>query len=274
MAGEELKIIIIVLLCSLIVLGLALTILSLIGKYKRGINKSKKELELIKIDYEKKILQIQLEIQETTFNKISSEIHDNISLGLTLSKLQINNYLEKKDTDSSKLVLAVDLISKSLIDLNDISKSLDGNQLLEYGLINAIESEINVLRQTGLYDVEFDILGEPAFLDHKIELVILRIMQEACNNVIKHARANYIRVELYFEDTVVKLKVVDNGIGFDPEKVAQKKQIRKMAGLKNLYSRAEIVGGKVEIYSKREGSGTAILISIPLKNNTDEERSN
>ncbi len=274
MAGEELRLIIIVLLSSSIVLGLAVTILSLIGKYKKGIYESKKEIELIKIDYEKKILQIQLEIQETTFNKISSEIHDNISLGLTLSKLQINNYLEKKDTDPNKLVLAVDLISKSLIDLNDISKSLDGNQLLEYGLINAIESEINVLRQTGLYDVEFDILGEPVFLDHKIELVILRIMQEACNNVIKHARANYIRVELYFEDTLVKLKVVDNGIGFDPENVLQKKQIRKMAGLKNLYSRAEIVGGKVQIYSKKEGSGTAILISIPLKNNTDEERSN
>lgn len=272
MAGEELRIIIIVLLSSAIILGLAATILSLIGKYKRGIYKSKKEIELIKIDYEKKILEIQLEIQETTFNKISSEIHDNISLGLTLSKLQINNYLDKKDNDSSKLVLAVDLISKSLIDLNDISKSLEGNQLLEYGLINAIESEINVLRQTGLYDVEFDILGEPVFLDQKIELVILRIMQEACNNVIKHARANYIRVELYFEDTEVKLKVVDNGIGFDPQKVGEKKQIRKMAGLKNVYSRAEIVGGVVEIFSRPEGGGTAILITIPLNSNTNEKR--
>ena len=89
----------------------------------------------------------QLEIQEFTFNKISSEIHDNISLGLTLSKLQINNFIEKNINTAEKLTIAVDLISKSLIDLNDISKSLDGNHLLEYGLINAIESEINVLSQ-------------------------------------------------------------------------------------------------------------------------------
>lgn len=271
---ENISLVITIVLSSIILLFFSFLMVYLSYRIKKKIISTKLQIEKIKNESEKKILETKLEIQETTFTKISSEIHDNISLGLTLSKLQINNFLEKKDTDSNKLVLAVDLISKSLNDLNDISKSLDGNQLLEYGLINAIESEINVLRQTGLYDVEFDILGEPVFLDHKIELVILRIMQEACNNVIKHARANYIRVELYFEDTVVKLKVVDNGIGFDPEKIGEKKQIRKMAGLKNLYSRAEIVGGKVEIYSKKEGSGTAILISIPLKNNIDEERSN
>jgi signal transduction histidine kinase len=121
-----------------------------------------------------------------------------------------------------------------------------------------------------LYDVDFDIIGEPVFLDHKIELVILRIMQEACNNVIKHARASSIRVELYFEKNDVKLKIVDNGIGFDPKKLDEKKEIRKMAGLKNVYSRAEIVGGRVEIYSMTD-KGTAILIIIPLNNFTNEK---
>lgn len=267
---EEIRIIIIILLCALIILGLAITILSLISKHKKGLYKSKKEIESIKYDYEKKLLLTQLEIQEFTFNKISSEIHDNISLGLTLSKLQINNFIEKNINSAEKLTIAVDLISKSLIDLNDISKSLDGNQLLEYGLINAIESEINVLRQTGLYDVELDIIGEPIFLDHKIELVILRIMQEACNNIIKHARANSIRVELYFEKENIKMKVVDNGIGFDLNKLEEKKEIRKMAGLKNVYSRAEIVCGRVEIYSMPD-KGTAILIIIPLNNTKNEK---
>lgn len=272
MSTQEIRIILIVLLCATIVLGLAITILSLISKHKKGIYKSKKEIENIKLDYEKKLLITQLEIQEFTLKKISSEIHDNILLGLTLAKLQINNFLEKKENKYEKLNIAIDLISKSLVDLNDISKSLDGNQLLEYGLINAIESEMTVLRQTGLYDIEFDIIGEPIFLDHKIDLVILRIMQEACNNVIKHARATLIRVELYFEVDHVKLKIVDNGIGFDPKKIEEKKEIRKMAGLKNVYSRAEIVGGKVEIYSMPE-KGTAILIIIPLNNTHNEKRS-
>jgi signal transduction histidine kinase len=268
---QEIRIIIVILLCAIIVFGLALTILALISRHKKGLHDSKKEIENIKHEYEKKLLITQLEIQEFTFNKISSEIHDNISLGLTLSKLQINTFIEKNENKTDKLIIAVDLISKSLTDLNDISKSLDGNHLLEYGLINAIESEMNVLRQTGLYDVEFDIIGEPVFLDHKIELVILRIMQEACNNTIKHARANSIRVELYFETECVKLKVVDNGIGFDLKKIEEKKEIRKMAGLKNVYSRAEIVGGRVEIYSIID-KGTAILIIIPLKNSINEKR--
>jgi signal transduction histidine kinase len=268
---EEINLIFIVILSSIILLFFSSFIIYLSVRIKQNIIINKLEIEKIKNENEKKILETQLEIQELTFSKISSEIHDNISLGLTLAKLKINNIIEKKELNTDKLVLAVDLISKSLVDLNDISKSLDGNQLLEYGLINAIESEINVIRQTGIYDVDFDILGEPIFLDQKIELVVLRIIQEACNNIIKHARANNIRVELYFEATHIKLKIVDNGIGFDPSKVQEKKQIRKMAGLKNIYSRAEIVGGKVEIFSKPE-RGTAFLIHIPINTHKDEKR--
>lgn len=267
---EDLSIIYTVILSSLILVVFSFFLIFLSYRIKRRIITAKLEIEKIKSETEKKILETKLEIQEYTFTKISSDIHDNISLGLTLAKLQINNHIENKEKSDDKLILAVDIISKSLIDLNDISKSLDGNHLLEYGLINAIESEINVLRQTGLYDVDFDIIGEPVFLDHKIELVILRIMQEACNNVIKHARASSIRVELYFETNDVKLKIVDNGIGFDPKKLNEKKEIRKMAGLKNVYSRAEIVGGHVEIYSMPD-KGTAILITIPLNNNTNEK---
>ncbi len=267
---EDLSIIYTVILSSLILVFFSFFLIFLSFRIKRRMITSKVEIEKIKSESEKKILETKLEIQEYIFSKISTDIHDNISLGLTLAKLQLNNYIENNEKKSEKLSTAVDLISKSLVDLNDISKSLDGNHLLEYGLINAIESEINVFRQTGLYDVDFDIIGEPVFLDHKLELVILRIMQEACNNIVKHARANSIRVELYFESETVKLKVVDNGIGFDPKKVDERKEIRKMAGLKNVYSRAEIVGGRVEIYSMPD-KGTAILIIIPLNNSTNEK---
>lgn len=260
---EELNTIFIVILSSIILLFFSLFIIFMLYRIKKKVISSNLEIEKIKHETENKILETKLEIQETTFNQISSEIHDNISLGLTLAKLQINNHIERKEENHEKLILAVDLISKSLIDLNDISKSLDGNQLLEYGLINAIESEINVLQKTGIYDVDLAIIGEPIFLDQKMELVILRIMQEACNNILKHAQANNIRVELYYEPDLFKMKVIDNGIGFDQIKVNEKKQIRKMSGLKNVYSRSEIVGGKFEIISK-ENSGTTILITIPL----------
>lgn len=260
---EELNTILIVISSSIILLFFSLFIIFILYRIKKKVISSNLEIEKIKNETENIILETKLEIQETTFNQISSEIHDNISLGLTLAKLQINNYIERKEENHEKLILAVDLISKSLIDLNDISKSLDGNQLLEYGLINALESEISVLQKTGIYDVDLAIIGDPFFLDQKMDLVILRIMQEACNNILKHAQANNIRVELYYEPELFKMKVIDNGIGFDQIKVNEKKQIRKMSGLKNVYSRSEIVGGKFEIISQ-ENSGTTIVISIPL----------
>lgn len=92
------------------------------------------------------MLKAQLEIQEETFRKISREIHDNISLGLTLAKLQLNNAIISDSKDTDTLMATVDLISKSLVDLNDISKSLDAKQMVAHGLINALQSEVDVIK--------------------------------------------------------------------------------------------------------------------------------
>ena len=74
-------------------------ILIFISKHKEKIIESEIEIENIKSNFENEIQAAQLEIQEDTFKKISREIHDNISLGLTLSKLQLNNLLTSDKID-------------------------------------------------------------------------------------------------------------------------------------------------------------------------------
>lgn len=264
MLPDQLKIVSIILTSSLIIMGILVIILFITYEFKKRIQKSIIAIDTLKINHEKELLITKLEIQEETFNKISREIHDNISLGLTLSKLQINNFIESHNNQNSLLSTSIDLISKSLVDLNDISKSLDGNQLASHGLINALESEVMVLNRSGIYNVEMDIIGEAIFLDSGTELILLRIFQEACNNILKHARATRIQIDMIYEPGCLNMKIIDNGKGFNVEETRSKKEIRKMSGLNNFYTRAELIGAEINITSKK-GVGTTIHVKIPIK---------
>lgn len=249
--------------------SIVLMVISSIYLFLKKEEKLKTELIESKVKHEKEILNTQLEIQEETFKKISREIHDNISLGLTLAKLQLTNLLQ--NTNTTTISNSIDLISKSLVDLNDISKSLDAKQLVAHGLINALESEISILNKTSLYKANLEIIGSPIYFDEETDLVLLRIFQEACNNIVKHAQANSIMAYLIYKETYVLMKIVDNGIGFDVEAAKQKKEIRKMAGLKNFENRSRLINAQCEIISTI-GTGTAINIKIPIKSNQYEKR--
>ncbi len=221
------------------------------------------ELSFLKTKNEKEILKAQLEIQEDVSNKISREIHDNISLGLTLSKLQITNYLENDQSNKHLLTSSIELITKSLVDLNDISKSLDSSQLFSHGLVDVLKAEIAVIGRSKIVDVLFEVRGEVLFLDSEKELIIFRIFQETCNNILKHAKASNITIDLTYEKEFVHLKISDDGIGFNIEETMKTKQIRKMSGLKNIHQRAAIIGAETQIYST-PNIGTTIHIKIPL----------
>ena len=231
--------------------------------YTKNQEKLESELILLKSKTEKEILKAQLEIQEDVSNKISREIHDNISLGLTLSKLQITNFLELDQSNKNLLTSSIELISKSLIDLNDISKSLDSSQLFSHGLIDVLNAEIAVINRSKIVDVVFEVSGEVLFLDSEKELIIFRIFQESCNNILKHAKASNITIDLTYERDYVHLKISDNGVGFNIEEKLKSKEIRKMSGLKNIQQRAEIIGAETHFYST-PNIGTTIHIKIPL----------
>ena len=264
MPWSEEEIIYIILLSSIIILGLTCLIVFIFSELKKNLLKSKNDLQKIIFKHEKEILTTQLEIQEETFNKISREIHDNIGLGLTLAKLNINNYISQNEDNSPLLSSSIELISKSLVDLNDISKSLDSGQLASHGLINALEAEVAVISKSGIFQVEFEVIGESVYLDSETELILLRIFQEACNNIIKHARASRILIDMIYEKDHVSMKISDNGKGFNVDEMRNKKEIRKMAGLKNFYTRSELIGAEVNITSM-PGIGTTIHIKAPIK---------
>jgi signal transduction histidine kinase len=258
------EIIIFISVATVLILALVVFTILILFLYQKKQVAFRESLETMKLDHEKSLLKTQLEIQEQTFQNISREIHDNIGLSLTLAKLNLNIIdLEKFQKAQDLILSAVDLISKSINDLSDISKSLNSEAISQQGLLNALQVEIERIRKLNRYALEFEVTGNPVYFDSKKELVLFRIAQEALNNVIKHADAQNIYMGVTFQPTEVKLSIRDNGKGFlykENDKILQENM---KAGLANMQIRSRLISGKIKIDSEI-GKGTTILVSAPL----------
>jgi two-component system sensor histidine kinase DegS len=107
--------------------------------------------------------------------------------------------------------------------------------------------------------VEFECEGELPRLTPRAEAELLRIAQEALNNVVRHADATVVRVRVGVVDSHLELVVGDNGIGFEPFEVTD-----GCFGLASMRERALIIGGELTIDSRPQ-DGTRIQVSVPVR---------
>jgi len=256
---------IIVFLCvaTVMILLMAVILLGTLYFYRKRQISFLKEIEQIKSDYEKSLLSTQIEIQENTFQHISREIHDNISLSLTLAKLNLNTIdLYNLDKLKTQIGASLEQISKAIIDLSDISKSLSSEIIVNQGLLKALEKEIGKIQGMNFFRVRFSVTGDPVFMDSNKELIIFRIVQEAFNNIIKHAKATLVELKLTFDGNQINVFISDNGKGFSKEMLELNSDNSSKAGLNNIQKRAAIFNGQAIIESEC-GKGTSIFVSIP-----------
>ena len=250
-------IIFIVCVVSLLVLFCTFTV-AMIYRYQQKQNIYYKDLEELKVTHENALLQTQLEIQEQTFQNISREIHDNIGQKLTLAKLYLNILGYSDISQTAKQVReSVLMISEAINDLSDISRSMSSDVILNNGLIKGIEIEVAQLQKSGMFDIDFSIIGNSLFLNNRKELVLFRILQEALNNIIKHANATKIYICIDYGVDMLTLKIKDNGTG-----LKENYSKHNGTGLFNIRKRAEMLKGVFSIRSNEQG--TTLIIEIPI----------
>jgi len=208
--------------------------------------------------FQQESLQARLEIQENTFNNISLEIHDNIGQVLSLAKLHLSTLdLNKPEDLLEKTREARQQISRAILDLRDLSHTLNSDVIQTIGFNKAIAMELELIRKTGMLEVVYQLDGEPRETDPAKGLILFRIFQESLHNILRHAEASMLEVCLTYEDHKLSLVVRDNGKGFDP------KCGYKGTGISNMIIRSGLVGATFSIDSKR-GEGTMIRIQLPL----------
>lgn len=215
----------------------------------------------IKQRFQNEIMQAQLEMQEETFKNISQEIHDNI--GQTLSLIKINlSMVDNKipESEREKISDSKELLSKAIHELRDLTKNMNTDFIKQLGLTKAIEQQVEFIRKTGKYIIDYSVTGSIEAYELQKELLIFRIIQELINNTIKHAHADHIDIGIQYENKKMTLIYSDNGKGFDMDEVSKEKL--KGIGLSNIINRTELIGGVVVIKSNPK-EGTKITLIVP-----------
>jgi two-component system NarL family sensor kinase len=131
------------------------------------------------------------------------------------------------------------------------------------GLADSIRFEAAMMKKSGLMDVQFQISGSEIELNEQKSIFLFRMFQECMNNILKHAEATLVLVNVNYLDDLFTLEIKDNGIGFN---VAEKKQSTAPGsgvGLKSIFNRAQLIGADISINSK-PNQGTVVLIKLPL----------
>lgn len=228
------------------------------------LNKKRKmllEKQELKVAFEKTILQTKLEIQEQTFTAISQDIHDNVGQILSLVKVQLNILEQQSSQDNAVLTDAKENLSKALTDLRDIAKGLSSERIRMAGLSAAVAQEAERLNRTGLVHVEFNIMGDEKPTGDQQQLIIFRVIQEALQNIIKHAAAEEVRIALNYEADKLLVLIKDDGKGFNLEAV---RRDMPGLGLPHMFSRLQLIGGEASVNSQ-PGRGTQIRLNIPYE---------
>lgn len=216
----------------------------------------------LKTSFERTLLQAQLEIQEETFKNISQEIHDNIGQTLSLIKLTINTIdLQDIPTASNKLIETNGLLTNVIQDLRDLSKSLNTDYINNNGIISSIQQQLLYLEKTGLYKTTLKHSGGLFKLSLNKELLLFRIIQELLNNIVKHAEADEIEVNINTDEVKILIAIADNGKGFDNDLMKQRRAENTGIGLKNILSRMELIGGSIN-FKHRNPKGSLVLLEI------------
>ena len=218
-----------------------------------------KELALQQKLKQQQITEVVLGAQERERFELGQELHDNINQILATSKLYLDVAIEDKEPRIELLIKSRKNISMAIEEIRKLSKELITPTLNDLGLIQSIKELIRSIQTVKKMKIRLNIFGldENSLLPEQ-KLNVYRIIQEQLNNILKHAQATTVEIELNKVKEQISLQVKDDGKGFDP-------RIRRQGiGISNIISRAELYNGKVEIESA-PGKGCRLEVILNSK---------
>ena len=228
---------------------------------RHKILKQSEELKMQKIqelENEKQLIAARslLQGQEEERTRLARDLHDGVGgllsgVKLSMSNMKGNFFLSEENALAMNNVIMQ--LDQSIAELRRVSHNMMPESLIKYGLKEALENYCETLNISGKIKVQLQAYGMEERMEQSNEIVAYRMVQELLNNVIKHADAKNVLIQLVRKQDHFTLTVEDDGKGFDP------KEISSGAGLQNIKARAEYLNGTLDIVSSR-GEGTSVTI--------------
>jgi PAS domain S-box-containing protein len=212
---------------------------------------------------ERKILRAVINAEERERERISKEIHDDLGPLMSTIKLYVNE-LEADDLTPDErgefLEKTNEILNEAISSTRTIANLLTPRVIIDFGLVKAVESFCKKINLSQKINIIYQASVSERF-DQTVELVLYRVITELLNNSIKHSQAEKIEIYLEKFDDILQLTYMDDGIGFDLDKVLSSET--SGMGLKNIISRLESIHGTYKIHSMKQ-AGTLVVVEIKL----------
>ena len=212
-----------------------------------------------------------LEAQELERQRIARDLHDSTVQNLTncVHKLEYISKIIDTDPERSKMeLIMLEKNTRTVInEMREIIYNLRPMSFEDIGIDVTIERELIHLENIGNIKINYTVNGKADDnIKPVISLTIFRIVQEACNNAIKHSKASSIDVVLNYNSNNIELSISDDGVGFDLDLYDNNNpdDINSGFGLSMMKERVFLLSGKFNIKSSKN-KGTIINVVVPLK---------
>ncbi|MBC7604423.1 MAG: response regulator [Ramlibacter sp.] len=198
--------------------------------------------------------------QERERNLISRELHD--QLGQTLTGMVIHLHAANRASDAASARkhtdTAMEMAQGAVQQVKTLSFSLRPPQLDLLGLVAATQSTVQRLAEPAQLEFSVTSRGEEPAVASDTAAVVLRLVQEALTNIVRHAQASHVTVRIRFlANDCIGLLVVDDGVGFDKKALLGGETSERNVGLHGMIERTELAGGRLQIRTQ-PGKGVCL----------------
>ena len=200
--------------------------------------------------------------QEEERARMAKDLHDGLGGMLSGVKFSLTNMKSNAVLDADSVLVferAMDMLDHSISELRRVAHNMMPEMLVNFGLVDALQSYCSNIQETKMLTVAFQAIGITERLPKETEIQVFRIVQELLSNVLRHAKATQVVVQVSKHQGHLLITVEDDGVGFDNSKASDKSS----AGLANIRNRLNYINGRMEIHSIPE-EGTTVEINIDL----------
>jgi PAS domain S-box-containing protein len=206
-----------------------------------------------------------VDAQEAERRHLARELHDEI--GQTLTAVKINlQALQRLSNPSARAVHleeSMGIVEQAIQQVRNLSLDLRPSLLDDLGLVATLRWYLDRQAKWSGFATQFTASLTETRLSSNLETVCFRVVQEALTNVMRHAQAQLVRVELQQQETELHLLIADDGVGFDVEATLAQVVQGTGLGLLGMQERVSLLGGRIEI-NATQGRGTQIRVYLPL----------
>ncbi|MFN8345888.1 MAG: histidine kinase [Spirosomataceae bacterium] len=207
-------------------------------------------------NYRQEVLESQVEVQKQAFERVGSELYDNIGQMLSVAKMYLYSLEETELSQEQRTFIQQtnDIVGKSITDLRGVIRHLEGYMAQDFDLQECVRQYLQRVRKNYKVITELQVTGAAYALDYEKEIVLFKVIQEIITAIFNESKASYLTVKLRYDPTPLMIVVESDG-----QALSDSKKKQRNAVWQDIQRRTKLIGGKCTLVSKA-GIGTRVTL--------------